>query len=282
MKFKTFYKIFYEHRVKKANILLKIYLFFILPFKYSYNLFYVPEKVDLDRLEKKNSDLLKQDLNYLFDYFNSDKGNFFENQYAQPSKRNKEKIQAHGYGNFYNKHFKKIKDKKLNILEIGSFYGNASASLFFYFKNSFLYAADIFPDLFRYKSKRICNFFVNSAEEISIKQNIINIPVRFDIIIEDASHSLKDQIISLFLLFKKINSGGLFIVEELDFPDIRKDMNLKNEKPTLREIIQKIKKDENFDSKYILPEDKEYFLNNLSDIEVYKGNFNEIAIIKKK
>ena len=282
MKFKTFYKIFYEHRVKKANILLKIYLFFILPFKYSYNLFYVPEKVDLDRLEKKNSDLLKQDLNYLFDYFNSDKGNFFENQYAQPSKRNKEKIQAHGYGNFYNKHFEKIKDKKLNILEIGSFYGNASASLFFYFKNSFLYAADIFPDLFRYKSKRICNFFVNSAEEISIKQNIINIPVRFDIIIEDASHSLKDQIISLFLLFKKINSGGLFIVEELDFPDIRKDMNLKNEKPTLREIIQKIKKDENFDSKYILPEDKEYFLNNLSDIEVYKGNFNEIAIIKKK
>ena len=282
MKFKTFYKIFYEHRVKKANRLLKIYLFFIVPFKYLYNLFFVPKKVDLDQLEKKNIDLLNKDLNYLFDYFNSDKGNFFENQYAQPSKRKKEKIQAHGYGNFYEKYFEKIRDKKLNILEIGSFYGNASASLFFYFRNSFLYAADIFPDLFRYESKRISNFFVDSSDEISIKKNIINIPTKFDVIIEDASHSLKDQIISLFLLFKKINSEGLFIIEELDFPETRKDMNLKNEKPSLKEIFQKIKKNKYFDSKYILPEDKKYFLNNFSNIEIYKGNFNEIAIIKKK
>ena len=282
MKFKTFYKIFYEHRVKKANKLLTIYLFSVVPFKYLYNLFFVPKKVDLDQFEKKNIDLVNKDLNYLFDYFNSDKGNFFENQYAQPSKRKKEKIQAHGYGNFYEKYFEKIRDKKLNILEIGSFYGNASASLFFYFRNSFLYAADIFPDLFRYESKRISNFFVDSSDEISIKKNIINIPTRFDVIIEDASHSLKDQIISLFLLFKKINSEGLFIIEELDFPETRKDMNLKNEKPSLKEIFQKIKKNEYFDSKYISPEDKKYFLNNFSNIEVYKGNFNEIAIIKKK
>ena len=282
MKFKTFYKIFYEHRVKKANKLLTIYLFSVVPFKYLYNLFFVPKKVDLDQFEKKNIDLVNKDLNYLFDYFNSDKGNFFENQYAQPSKRKKEKIQAHGYGNFYEKYFEKIRDKKLNILEIGSFYGNASASLFFYFRNSFLYAADIFPDLFRYESKRISNFFVDSSDEISIKKNIINIPTRFDVIIEDASHSLKDQIISLFLLFKKINSEGLFIIEELDFPETRKDMNLKNEKPSLKEIFQKIKKNEYFDSKYILPEDKKYFLNNFSNIEIYKGNFNEIAIIKKK
>ena len=53
---------------------------------------------------------------------------------------------------------------------------------------------------------------------------------------------LKDQIISLFMLFKKLNRGGLFIIEELDFPDTRKDMNLKNEKPTLREILFKFKK----------------------------------------
>ena len=282
MKFKTFYKIFYAHRVKKAKKLLKIYLLLILPFKYLLNLSFVPKKVDLDQLEKSNIDLLNKDLNYLFDYFNSDKGNLFENQYAHPSKRKKEKIQAHGYGNFYEKYFKKIKERNLNILEIGSFYGNASASLFFYFKNSFLYAADIFPDLFRYKSKRINNFFVNSSEELSIKKNIINTTIMFDIIIEDASHSLKDQIISLFLLFKKIKSGGLFIVEELDFPDTRKDMNLNNEKPTLREIFKKIKKNEFFDSKYILPEDKKYFLKNYSAIEIFKGNFNEIAIIKKK
>ena len=282
MKFNTFYKIFYEHRVKKAKRLLKIYLIFILPFKYLYNLFYITKKVDLDQLEKNNKELVNKSLNYLFDHFNSDKGDFFENQYTHPSKRKKEKIQAHGYGNFYEKYFDKIKNKNLNILEIGSFYGNASASLFFYFKNSFLYAADIFPDLFRYKSTRVKNFFVDSSNEVSLEENIINIPIMFDIIIEDASHSFKDQIISLFLLFKKIKPGGLFIIEELDFPDTRNDMNLKNEKPSLREILKKIKKKEIFNSDYILPNDKKYFLENFYEIEVLRGNFNEIAIIQKK
>ena len=282
MKFKTFYKIFYKHRVKKAKKLLKIYLFIILPFKYLFNLSFVPKKIDLDQLEKNNIDLLNKDLNYLFDYFNSDKGNIYENQYAQPSKRTKEKIQAHGYGSFYQKYFKKIKDKKLNILEIGSFYGNASASLFFYFKNSFLYAADIYPDLFRYSSKRITNFFVNSAEESSIENDILKKNIDFDIIIEDAGHSLKDQIISLFLLFKNVKKGGLFIVEELDFPDTRKDMNLENEKPTLREIFEKLKNNDSFESKYVLDKDKKYFIENYSSIDIFKGNFNEIAVIKKK
>ena len=282
MKFNTFYKIFYEHRVKKANILLKVYLIFILPFKYLINLPFVPKKINLDQLEKKNLILPSKDLNDLFNFFNSDKGDLYEYQYDHPFKNKKAKVQAHGYAKFYENYFKNIKNEKLNILEIGSFYGNASASLFFYFKNSFLYAADIFPDLFRYKSKRVTNFFVDSSEEDSIKNNIIAKNLEFNIIIEDASHSFKDQIISLFLLFKSLRPKGLFIIEELDFPDTRKDMNLKNEHPTLREILDKIKKDLDFYSEYIPLEDKIYFMENFDKIEIFKGNFNEIAIIKKK
>ena len=73
------------------------------------------------------------------------------------------------------------------------------------------------------------------------------------------------------------------LVEELDFPDTRQDMNVKNEKPTLREILNKIKdNDHMFESKYISNDDKKYFLQNFASIEIFKGNFNEIAIIKKK
>jgi hypothetical protein len=85
------------------------------------------------------------------------------------------------------------------------------------------------------------------------------------------------------MLFKLINPGGIFIVEELDFPDTRKDMNLNNEKPTLREVLNKIKlNDHTFESKYISNEEKKYFLKNFANIEIFKGNFNEIAIIQKK
>ena len=85
------------------------------------------------------------------------------------------------------------------------------------------------------------------------------------------------------MLFKKLNSGGLFIIEELDFPDTRKDMNLMNEKPTLREILLKFKKEKKLlNSKYIKKNDRDNFLDSIESLEIYKGNFNEIAILRKK
>ena len=84
------------------------------------------------------------------------------------------------------------------------------------------------------------------------------------------------------MLFKKINNRGIFICEELDFPDTRKDMNLNNEFPTLRQILLSIKKGNNFHSKYINEIDKKYFLDNFEKIEIFKGKKNEVAIITKK
>ena len=136
--------------------------------------------------------------------------------------------------------------------------------------------------MFRYKSKRINNFFIDTSSEDSIKKKLLNKEISFDIIIEDASHLLKDQIISLFLLFKKLNSGGLFITEELDFPDTRNDMNINNEKPTLKNILLSVVEQKEFNSKYVSENDKRYFLENYDSIEIFKGNTNEFALIKKK
>ena len=100
--------------------------------------------------------------------------------------------------------------------------------------------------------------------------------------IEDAGHYLKDQIISLFILFKKLKSQGFFVIEELDFPDTRIDMNIHNEKPTLKEILYSIKNKKDFNSKYIDPVEKKYFLENFKFINIYKGRTNEIVFIQKK
>ena len=282
MNFKTFYKLFYKHRFKKASFMHKLYLYIVLPIRFFLNFFFFPKKIDLDLLERTSSHLYNKNLNFLFEYFNSDKGEFFVDQYVQPIKKNDKKISAHGYSKFYEKFFFDKKEKQCNILELGSFYGNASASLFFYFKYSTIYSGDIYPDLFRYKSKRISNFFIDTSSENSIKENLLNKDISFDIIIDDAGHFFKDQIISLFLLFKKLNPGGLFITEELDFPDTRKDMNINNEKPTLKNILLSIIKKKKFNSKYVSENDKRYLLENCAFIEIFKGNVNEIAFIKKK
>ena len=282
MKLKTFYKIYYRHRINKASFVLKIYLVITVFFKYIFNLFYLPKTKNLDDYSKENQNLFQKDLNYLCEYFNSDKGEKFKNQYAKPSKQDDKKIIAHGYAKIYEKYLKEHKQKNLNIIELGSFYGNASAAFYFYFKNSQIYSADINPDMYLYRSKRLVNFFTDTSSRASIEKNILTKNIQFDLIVEDASHMLKDQIISLFILFKSLKSGGFFIVEEIDFPEKREDMRVGQEFPDLKTILNKIINKENFNSKYINEIEKKYFLENFDTIKFYTGNINEIAIIKKK
>ena len=282
MNIKTFYTIYYRHRIQKANLLLKIYILLILPFRYLLNIPFLPKKINLDEHSNSNVELFKKDLDYLFEYFNSDKGNYYINQYMQPIKKKNKRIDAHGYSKIYERYFEKIRNANLNVLELGSFYGNAAGAFFYYFKNSSIYSGDICPDLFRYKSQRLKNFYINTSSEISIKKDLIDNQRIFNVIIEDASHTLKDQIISLFMLFKILSPKGIFICEELDFPETRKDMNINNEYPDLKNILKAIKSNKDFNSKYIKEEDKKYFLDNFNTIEIFKGKINEVAVIQKK
>lgn len=282
MKLNTFYKIYYRHRFQKASFILKIYLSFSIVVKYLINLFYMQKTIDVDSLALKKNHFFKKDLNFLFEYFNSDKGESYINQYTQPYKRKNSKITAHGYAKFYEDLFKPIKDKPLKILELGSFYGNASAALFFYFRNSLIHSADINPDMYKYKGSRLKNFFVDSSSRESIIKNILNQDKEFNIIIEDASHMLKDQIISLFMLFPKIKKGGIFIIEEIDFPEKKEDMRIGQNMPDLKTILKKIQSNEDFDTEYINKNEKEYFISNVSSISFFKGNLNELVVIRKK
>ena len=282
MNLRTFYRLFYRHRIKKASFILRVYIFIVVPIKYLINLFYLEKKINLDSYKNNSPELFKKDLNYLFEHFNSDKGEFFNNQYLQPAKKNKEKIQAHGYAKFYEPIFINFKNKEVNILELGSFYGNSAAALYFYFNKASIFTTDINPDMFKYKSNRVTNHYTDSSSRNSIMNNLIIKKKNFEIIIEDASHMLKDQIISLFMLFPLVNSGGYFIVEELDFPETREDMRINQSKPDLKKILQNTLKNLDFNSIYINDDEKKYFLENYSSIEIKKGNLNEIAVIKKK
>tara|TARA_Y100000816_G_C26022234_1_gene534799 strand:- start:104 stop:952 length:849 start_codon:yes stop_codon:yes gene_type:complete len=282
MKIKTFYKIYYEHRFKKSSIILKIYILIFFPINYLLNKFFLETKKDLDLFAKKNQNLFDKDLKFLFEYFNSDKGEKYINQYQKSIKFEKKKISGHNYYSYYESYFLKRKNDILDILEIGTFKGNATAAFYFYFKNANIISVDIFPDLIRYYSQRVKNFFLDNSHKKQIEEKILSKNFTFDLIVEDAGHYYKDQIISLFILFRSLKKNGIFIIEELDFPDTRQDMNPDKKHPTLREILMLIQNKKDFNSELISTEQKEYFLKNLSSIEIFKGNFNEIAFIKKK
>jgi hypothetical protein len=280
VKFSTFYHIYYKHRFYKAKSFLKFFLYFQILISFFHHFFFNNKKINLDKLALKNKDLFNKDLNYLFEYFNSDKGFFFIDQFHK-TKQNK-KIHGHQYSEFYQRYFNDLKDKKLEILEIGSFKGAATAALKFFFKNSKIYAGDLYPDISVFFSKDIFSFKIDNSSEEHLNNFIVKNNTEYDIIIEDAGHFFKDQIISLFILFKKLKSNGFFVIEELDFPDTREDSNVFKESPTLLEILNYIINKKDFNSKYINKFDKNYFLNNFEFIHIYKGRTNKIVFIKKK
>ena len=59
MNINTFYKIFYRHRFEKASLIRKIYLSFVLPYRYVINFLNLPKKINLDKLEKEKDKFIK-------------------------------------------------------------------------------------------------------------------------------------------------------------------------------------------------------------------------------
>ena len=256
-----FFSFYQKKKIIKSikSILIILYKFFILE-KILYNFFY---KKDLDKFAKKNGELFTKDLAYLFKYFSSYK-------------------QEHDYTDFYHQNFKDIKNKYLDILEIGIAKGDGLASFYFYFPNSNLIGLDNNPFRTRYKSKRIRNIYVDISSEKILKNLSNHLNKKFDIIIEDCSHKLIDQIICFKENFKNLKNGGIYIVEDLSFPRIHSMYNPTSEKVDLKIILEKIQQGENIVSKYLNDHDIQYIQNNIENIRFYKGLLenSEIVFVK--
>ena len=102
--------------------------------------------VDLDGIEDSS-------LDKLFSHYGTDKSEYSKD------KKNK----THGFSKYYEKHLSFLKEKKIKILEIGSFSGASAAAFSKYFSNCEVYCLDINISNFRYYSKKINVFGLNSS-----------------------------------------------------------------------------------------------------------------------
>ena len=234
---------------------------------------------NLDKIENKNLSTLA--LDELFIYFNCDKGSycFFD----------KEKIVSHNYSKFYDKYFKNFKKDKINLLELGSHEGKGLASFFFYFPNSDLIGANINPFQMQFSSKRLTELFVDVSSSRSIHSLSDYLKEDLDIIIDDASHNLKDILTAFGILFKKLKSGGCYVIEDMDQFKALKELNPYSGEATPLEILNKINDKQDFKTSFINDESKKYLIENIKDIKIEKGsmkineiNVSDIAFVFKK
>ena len=113
---------------------------------------------------------------------------------------------GHGYSKFYAKYLENLKNKKNNILEIGSFAGASAASFAKYLPGSKIFCFDINVSNFNFVSKDIHVYGINVAnvektEEV-LKKIFKNYNFElFDIIVDDGSHNLSDMLTSFSTFF---------------------------------------------------------------------------------
>ena len=217
-------------------------------------------------------------LDDLFYHYGSDKANIFK-------LNNKP---GHGFSKYYEKNFEKFKNKKINILEIGSYAGGSAAAFVKYFSNINIFCFDINISNFKYKSKNIHVFGIDMNNEKKTNEILKSIFSKynfedFDLIIDDGSHNLSDILNGLKFYFKYVNSNGIYIIEDFKHPNYytyNKNIN----HILIDELLHNLQKKKISISSVFTKDDQINLINQIEKIEIYKGNLDDsdIAFIIKK
>ena len=235
-------------------------------------LFFFKKKTNIDTDKTKNLSL--EDL---FIKYGSDKSSSFKNR----------KNPGHGYTKYYLKFLKKLKHKKLNILEIGSYAGASAAAFVKFFPNSTMYCLDINISNFKYTSKKINVFGTDAIKEKNYRSFLNKIGTSdksefFDIIIDDGSHKLDDILKALKFYFNHLKSNGYYIIEDYKLPNFFKHLDNVKE-PKIDKIINLIKKKKFFKSKILSKNFQSVIFNKIKLIKSYHGlsKYSDIFFLKK-
>jgi hypothetical protein len=145
-----------------------------------------------------------ENLTSLFNKYQSDKGTIYGT--------------CHDYGEFYEKYLGPLKSLDLvNGLEIG-IYNGASLKVFEeYFPKVFMIGLDI-DDKSHLQTPNISTGILDQSNDNSLKlfyNHCIENNHYFDFILDDGSHHMLDQQLTLGYLFPLLKPGGIYIIEDL-------------------------------------------------------------------
>ena len=216
-------------------------------------------------------------LDNLFHHYGSDKANIFI----------KTKEKGHGYSIFYEKKLSDYKNKKINILEIGSYSGASAAAFTKYFSDVNIFCFDLNISNFKYKSKNIHVFGLDIKNEKKVKEALNSITKKFnirefDIIIDDGSHNLDDILIGIKFFFGLLKKNGLFIIEDFKYPNYYEyNNNIKH--IFVDKLLKNLVEKKIFPSIIFSESEQDILMNSIKKLETFKGNLvnSDIAIITK-
>lgn len=126
---------------------------------------------------------------------------------------------AHGYiSRFYTFEFKKYRNKQINFLEIGCASGGSLLLWSDYFLHATIYGVDTGQDG-RFKkclTSTAGNNRIKLYQANGYNPDLVNALPNFDIIIDDGPHTKESHLQFLDLYVRKLNKGGVLIIEDVE------------------------------------------------------------------
>lgn len=114
---------------------------------------------------------------------------------------------THSYLEVYDKLFKPFQDKEINLLEVGIATGGSLKLWEDYFSKAHIWGVDIINEIQYKYSDRVYTTFHSFRD--------IDFSLYLDIVIDDGSHFVKDQISLIEYLWPSVRKGGLIVIEDL-------------------------------------------------------------------
>lgn len=161
------------------------------------------------------------DLCALLGKYGSDKSNF-------------EDTARHNYGRYYAALFRPIREQVTRVFELGIFGGASLRAWRDYFPNATVYGADIDPGLVAAAAGErivtwqcdetsladVASMWTSHRLDRCARPDGSQMDHRFDVIIDDALHTLADNIQFFKWSYQMLRSGGLYIVEDIPARDV--------------------------------------------------------------
>lgn len=119
------------------------------------------------------------------------------------------------YFDIYDFWFKKYKNKPIVVLEIGVYQGGSLNMWRDYFgEKAKIFAIDINPLCKQFETENT-KIFIGSQEDKDFLKYVKSQVPKFDILIDDGGHSMRQQIVSFEELYEHIKDDGLYLCEDL-------------------------------------------------------------------
>lgn len=219
-------------------------------------------------------------------------------QISETYKTDKSTWEHNYYDRVYDPVFSPLKDSTKKVCEIGVCGqwkevgwddGHSLAVWRDFFTNAEILGLDHLPFDDKFLGDRVTVDYIDQSN----KEQVIEYSSKltdYDIIIDDGSHKMYDQQITLAYFFKSLKSGGIFVMEDLHTsPEV--NIPEKNNfwkwgepgKVTTLELLEHFNKTGEIISDYLTDDEKKYLKDNILSIDIYDEKPNSITsiIIKK-